>query len=177
VGKIVNQLTYKELYNLAEKYENKYGTEETINKFFILAIIYTESEGINVQDLDRYALGLMQISDIALKEVNRVYKRDFKREDLLIPSKNVECGVLLLKHYYNYWYERIYNKVESLNLALLSYSWGITNVINWISRTRPSNNYIDEKIPEEKRYYNESIMFWYYYSLAKYEQEILSDTK
>jgi hypothetical protein len=119
----------------------------------------------------------MQISDIALKEVNRVYKRDFKREDLLIPSKNVECGVLLLKHYYNYWYERIYNKVESLNLALLSYSWGITNVINWVSRTRPSNNYIDEKIPEEKRYYNESIMFWYYYSLAKYEQEILSDTK
>jgi soluble lytic murein transglycosylase-like protein len=169
------QIPFKTLYEIAAKFENKHATEETINKFYILAVIYTESEAVNYVGEGRYAQGLMQISDIARQEVNRIYGRNFTYEDLHNIESNIECGVLLLKYYYNYWYERVHNVSQAINLMFLSYSWGITNTINWISKTFPSNNYIDEKIPEEKKYYNESIMFWYYRVLTKYEQEILKN--
>ncbi len=137
------------------------------NKIYLSPAMFNLSinEIINVV----VARGLMQITPIAVKEVNRLYNRYFIFDDMLNPEANVECGVLLFKHYLEYWKK---NAIEpfALQLALLSYSWGITSTINWLKDTKPDNSFIDEAIPQEKQYYNESLTFWYMKTKAIIEE-------
>lgn len=167
-------MTFNELCNIVQKYADLYN----VDPFLILGIIYTESSG-NPEAESAYvdksgnknvvARGLMQLTPIAVKEVNRLYNRYFIFDDMLNPEANVECGVLLFKHYLEYWKK---NAIEpfALQLALLSYSWGITSVINWLTKTKPDNGFIDEAIPPEKQYYNESVTFWYMKTKAIVEE-------
>lgn len=167
-------MTFNELCNIVQKYADLYN----VDPFLILGIIYTESSG-NPQaesfftdengNKNIVARGLMQLTKIAVKEVNRVYNRKFIFDDMLDPEANIECGVLLFKHYFEYWKK---NAIEpfALQLALLSYSWGITAVINWLKDTKPDNGFIDEAIPQEKQYYNESVTFWYMKTKAIVEE-------
>ena len=167
-------MTFNELCNIVQKYADLYN----VDPFLILGIIYTESSG-NPEAESAYvdksgnknvvARGLMQLTPIAVKEVNRLYNRYFIFDDMLNPEANVECGVLLFKHYFEYWKK---NAIEpfALQLALLSYSWGITSTINWLTKTKPDNGFIDEAIPPEKQYYNESVTFWYMKTKAIVEE-------
>ena len=104
-------MTFNELYNLVKKYAYLY----CVDPFLILGIIYTESSG-NPQaesfTTDKngnkvvVARGLMQLTKIAVEEVNRIYGRTFTFEDMKNPEHNVDCGILLFKHYYNYWWNQ-----------------------------------------------------------------------
>jgi len=167
-------MTFNELCNIVQKYADLYN----VDPFLILGIIYTESSG-NPQaesfTIDKngnknvIARGLMQLTSIAVKEVNRIYNRRFIFDDMLNPEANIECGVLLFKHYFEYWKKNA-SEVFAIQLALLSYSWGITSVINWLTKTKPNNGFIDEAIPQEKQYYNESVTFWYMKTKAIVEE-------
>lgn len=167
-------MTFNELVNIVSKYAELY----CVDPFLILGIIYTESSGNqNAESFTKdkngnkvvVARGLMQLTSIAVKEVNRIYNRRFIFDDMLNPEANVECGVLLLKHYLEYWKKSAIEPF-ALQLALLSYSWGITATINWLKDTKPDNGFIDEAIPDEKRYYNESVTFWYMKTKAIVEE-------
>ena len=167
-------MTFNELYNIVKKYADLYN----VDPFLVLGIIYTESSG-NPQaesfTKDKngnkvvVARGLMQLTKIAVEEVNNVYNRYFIFDDMLKPESNIECGILLFKRYCDYWKRNADEKI-ALQLALLSYSWGITSVINWLTKTKPDNGFIDEAIPQEKQYYNESVTFWYMKTKAIVEE-------
>ena len=167
-------MTFNELYNIVKKYADLY----CVDPFLILGIIYTESSG-NPQaesfTKDKngnkvvVARGLMQLTKIAVEEVNNVYNRYFIFDDMLKPESNIECGILLFKRYCDYWKRNADEKI-ALQLALLSYAWGITAVINWLTKTKPDNGFIDEAIPQEKQYYNESVTFWYMKTKAIVEE-------
>ena len=166
-------MTFNELCNIVQKYADLYN----VDPFLILGIIYTESSGNPEAEsftVDKngnkvvVARGLMQLTKIAVEEVNRIYGRTFTFEDMKAPEHNVDCGILLFKRYYNYWWNQ--GSMFALELALLSYSWGITSVINWLTKTKPDNGFIDEAIPPEKQYYNESVTFWYMKTKAIVEE-------
>ena len=167
-------MTFNELCNIVQKYADLYN----VDPFLILGIIYTESSG-NPQaesfTIDKngnknvIARGLMQLTSIAVKEVNRIYNRRFVFDDMLNPEANIEVGILLFKHYLEYWKKNA-SEVFAIQLALLSYSWGITSTINWLKDTKPDNGFIDEAIPETKQYYNESVTFWYMKTKAIVEE-------
>lgn len=167
-------MTFNELCNIVQKYADLYN----VDPFLILGIIYTESSG-NPEAESFFtdengnkvvvARGLMQLTSIAVKEVNRIYNRRFIFDDMLNPEANIECGILLLKNYLEYWKKNA-SEVFAIQLALLSYSWGITAVINWLTKTKPDNGFIDEAIPTEKQYYNESVTFWYMKTKAVVEE-------
>lgn len=167
-------MTFNELCNIVQKYAELYN----VDPFLILGIIYTESSGN--PDAESFmrdengnkkiiARGLMQLTPIAIKEVNNVYNRYFIFDDMLKPESNIECGILLFKRYCDYWKRNADEKI-ALQLALLSYAWGITAVINWLKDTKPDNGFIDEAIPQEKTYYNESVTFWYMKVKAVYTE-------
>ena len=167
-------MTFNELCNIVQKYADLYN----VDPFLILGIIYTESSGNPEAESfftdengnkNIVARGLMQLTKIAVKEVNRVYNRYFIFDDMLNPEANVECGILLFKRYYDYWKKNADEKI-ALQLALLSYSWGLTATINWLKDTKPDNGFIDEAIPQEKQYYNESVTFWYMKTKAIVEE-------
>ena len=167
-------MTFNELCNIVQKYADLYN----VDPFLILGIIYTESSGNPEAEsftIDKngnkniIARGLMQLTPIAVKEVNRLYNRYFIFDDMLNPEANIECGILLFKHYFEYW-KKSASEAFAMQLALLSYSWGITATINWLKDTKPDNRFIDEAIPETKQYYNESVTFWYMKTKAIVEE-------
>lgn len=154
-------MEFESIYKIAKELEAKHK----IDKFLIMGIVYTESSGNHKAD-SGYARGLMQMSEIAVKEVNKLYGMTFTYDDMFIPYKNMEAAALYIKYLTHYWKNQIgENFLQSL--VTLSYAWGITATINWLKSTKPDNGFIDEAIPEDKRYYNESVMFWYFNSKSK----------
>ncbi len=134
----------------------------------IKAIIQTESAGkINAES--PYARGLMQVSEMALNEINKRYNLNLKYSDLFDPEANILVGTLYFRDLLTYFARR-YEKV-ALPLAAASYNWGIGNVINWLKNTPPDNSKIDESIPEETKAHFYDIMWWYVHFLRSDHNE------
>ena len=93
------------------------------------------------------AIGLMQITPIALKEWNLHNTEKYSRKDLFNPSINVKIGEWFL-------HDRIPEILETnkipvtINHVLMSYNWGAYSVVKWYKK---GGNY--SKIPEETKTY------------------------
>lgn len=142
---------------LLEKYNIKNFDEN-----LVLGIIATES-GFVCNAESPYAKGLMQISRSAMLTVNFIYKYQFKDEDMLDPYKNIECGILYLDWLYRTLKARVGDSPFLDIYVIMSYNWGIGNVLRWLKNTSPDNALIDESVPSETKSHLLDAIWWYNY--------------
>lgn len=137
------------------------GKETGLDPYLIYALVETESNRIIDVQSHSGAYGLMQVTDIARREVNRYYAMKFTPEDLKYPLPNIRIGALYLNRWYQHYLSIDYNEAMALMFAILTYNWGYGNVQNWLENGMEDNQRITELLPFEKLQYNEDVMYWY----------------
>ena len=128
--------------------------------YLLYAVVETESNRIIDIQSHSGAYGLMQITEIALREVNQKYKTNYTLEDLKVPEKNIEIGAKYLYRWIDY-FEIEYSNFAAVFLAILVYNWGYGNVQYWLTAGDEDNQKITELLPFEKIQYNEDVVWWY----------------
>jgi soluble lytic murein transglycosylase len=130
----------------------------------IKAIIHTESDWRIDIVSEVGAVGLMQVTFVALTDVNVKYNFNFKLEDLKNPEINILVGTTYFCDLLNYWRNKEKKKELALNWAIMSYNWGLGNVRKWLY-SKGDNAVIDEAVPEQTKAHFLDTLFWYsYYS-------------
>ena len=130
--------------------------------FWLYAIIMTESSG-NPKAESPYARGLMQLSKIALKDVNKKFGTDFKYDDMFDPLSNVKAGALYLT--------LLKNRIRKLGLdpsrfiVSVAWNWGLGNLLKWM-RQKADNSIIDESLPTETKAHAIDVE-WYYQNCVR----------
>lgn len=132
----------------------------------ILAIITAESDGRVHVVSNKGAIGLMQITEVALKDVNEKYGFKITMEDLKKPEINIFVGAIYFKDLLMYWRKKEHNKELALNWAIMSYNWGLGNVRKWLYG-KGDNSTIDENIPSETKNNLFNVLYWYSYYIRK----------
>ena len=125
-----------------------------ISKPTALALVMVESGGNPLAE-SYTARGLMQVSEKALEDVNRMYMFEFTYDDMFVPEYNILVGSI-----YFAWLLSIF---EIEPLALMAYNWGIGNVNKWLYETNPNNRYIKEKVPKETKDFLVNFYYWLVY--------------
>jgi len=128
----------------------------------VMAIILAESYGDPLKDSGE-ARGLMQISRIALRDVNKIYGTHYVYDDLFDPRVNLEVGLRFLK----LTKRRIRRLGYEPDIIAVGIAWnyGYGNLKKWL-RLPPDNAVIDEFIPAETwKHYTD--VEWYYQQLKK----------
>lgn len=116
------------------------GASETngVDPSLVRAVVHTESSGNAAAYNDKaQATGLMQMTPIAVKEVNNQYGTNYTMADMKDPSKNLDAGTKLLAYYKK--------KTGSDEQALAAYNGGIT-------RLRKNGGDISKMPPETRDY-------------------------
>lgn len=145
-----------------EKYIEETCKANNVDPDLVRAIIMTESGG-NPNAESPFARGLMQISKIALKEVNERYGLNVKWDEFFDPYQNVSVGILYFKRLLNYYATKYPFNPFAISYAIMAYNFGIGNVNTWLRNTKPDNSHIDEFIPKETRDHLLDVMWWYTY--------------
>ena len=153
------KISQDECFDLCKKVAKKYGYDE----FLIYSIIETESNRRVDVVSKSGAVGLMQISKIALQDVNDFYEDSFTYEDLFIAEKNIEIGSKFLYKWINYFLKDLKGLSEfaATSLGILTYCWGFGNVQKWLAETEGDNQKITEFVPFEKLQYHLDVIWWY----------------
>lgn len=131
-----------------------------IDPYLIYAIVETESSRIINAESASGAYGLMQLKEIVVDDVNQFFKLHYSHDDIKEWDRNLEIGAFYLKRWLSY-YGRFYSPEISLQLALLTYCFGYTNVQKWLNN-EPDNLYAGD-LPPDKIEYSEKVLFWYVY--------------
>ncbi|MCL2050034.1 MAG: lytic transglycosylase domain-containing protein [Defluviitaleaceae bacterium] len=99
----------------------------------ILAVIMAESSFREGASSHKNAQGLMQLMPATAQDVaRRMGKTDFKPEDILVPSINIEMGCFYLN--------RLYQTFDCEELALAAYNAGQGNVRRWLADPETSRD-------------------------------------
>jgi soluble lytic murein transglycosylase len=151
----MSEMLDREVWELAKRFADLFK----IDRYIVFGMIMTESAGNEKAD-SGYARGLMQVSKIALEDIKHETLINYDYDDLFKPEVGVLCGVAYLNKLLKYWVKYFDGEYYlAMSFAILSYAWGIGHVRKWLEGTA-DNKYIDESVPPEKKYYNESVMFW-----------------
>jgi len=122
----------KELTNRSQSFEGfmkpvKLASGDKVTQSFtkdeIDRLIFKESSGnanAEVNNEKEHSMGLMQVGNAALTDVNKMYKTNYKFNDLKDPNINKEVGT----NYLNMLLDKYGNK----EMALAAYNYGMTNV-------------------------------------------------
>lgn len=94
----------KVMNSIKEKVKQNFGSiiasvseKYKVDSNLVTSIICVESSGNpNVKVGAAQDTGLMQITPIALKDVNSVYNLGYTMQDMFVPEKNIEVGTALL---------------------------------------------------------------------------------
>jgi len=161
-GLVNLKLNDEELFELCKTYS------ESVDPYVVFAVTKIESSG-NPEADSGYARGLMQMSKIALKDVNNNYGTNYEYNDLFKPEINLIAG----SRYLSMLSSRLYkgDHLFHMQFVLLAYAWGIGNVKKWLYETEPDNTVIDETIPADKKDYLYNIMYWYSYAKRKFAKK------
>ncbi len=149
----------RKIFELAESISKREKIPPELTK----AIIMTESSGDPLAESD-YARGLMQVSEIALKD----FHLPFSYNDMFDPHKNIEAGVAYLKRLYKFWAWQLarWRVPEELfdalvyNSVIRSYNWGMGNTKGWYLNTLPDNAEIIRALSPETRDYLHKVDNW-----------------
>ena len=120
----ISRMIYRTDYS---EYVYKYSEENNIDPYLVFAIIKAESN-FNKEAVSKSgAIGLMQLMEETAKEVaqNKNLK-NFTKEDLYIPEKNIMLGVT--------YFKELLRRYNNINVALVAYNAGIGVVDNWIKQ-------------------------------------------
>lgn len=127
---------------------------EKIPPEWIMAVILTESSGDPAAD-SGYARGLMQISEIVLRDINKRFDLNLKFSNMYDPEKNILVGTKYLKWLVAYWARKL--KIQGIPLGsfletyvTMSWNWGVGNTREWLNLPG-DNSIIDESVPSETK--------------------------
>ena len=132
----------------------KYAFDHNVDKYLVYSIIRAESFYDKDAVSSKGACGLMQITpDTGEWIAEKLNLKDFSREDLFDPEKNIMMGVW----YFKYLLERFDGDVT---VAIAAYNAGPTNAAKWLKRADlSSDGRTLSEIPfEETRKYEQKIM-------------------
>lgn len=154
------------LQNLVRAYYNEFAAAYGFKDFPLLedvfAIISIESSWNPNAKSHAGAVGLMQITEPALEQINQIYGVNFTMEDVARPDCNIWTGIRYLR-----WLYRVFEKHPCATiLAVLSYNWGVGNVLDWLAGKR---SLID--IPQESKDYVLKYVYWREYWTKKLRKE------
>ena len=147
-----------ELANKSQSFEGfmkpvKLASGDKVVKSFskdeIDRLIFKESSGnanAEVNNEKEHSMGLMQVGNAALTDVNKMYKTNYKFNDLKDPNINKEVGT----NYLNMLLDKYGNK----EMALAAYNYGMTNV------GKDTNNNVEnfKNLPETVQNYAKGIL-------------------
>lgn len=112
----------------------------------VFAVIKTESDFRADAVSSAGAVGLMQITKVALSDVNKMLGEEYEFSDMSDPYINIRCGCRYLRY--------LYDVLKDDGLVFAAYNGGITNVLKWLENEEYSRNGKLIKIPfgETERY-------------------------
>ncbi|MCD7731308.1 MAG: lytic transglycosylase domain-containing protein [Oscillospiraceae bacterium] len=153
-----DELCKKYIYPIKyEEYVERYSAEYNLDKYFVYAIIKTESGFDSTAVSDVGARGLMQLMEDAFEWVK--YRMDDDRDveygDMFDPKYNIEYGTYLIS--------LLYDEYGDEETALAAYFMGRGKVNEWLSDTNYSDDGITLKeIPSSAaRHYVNKVMTAY----------------
>ncbi len=132
VGLIAKDRAEKRFLKEIEVYVDSSCEEFGIPKAVVFAVIKAES------NFDRHARssvdarGLMQITEVALKDINRMLSEEYTITQMYDPEINIRCGVAYLSV--------LCQKYKSYDTAFAAYNAGQGNVDNWLYDSRYSHD-------------------------------------
>ena len=139
-------------------------SEETkVNPYRLMAIILTESSGDPTAD-SGYARGLTQLSEIALKDINKAYNLNISYSDLFDPRISILAGALYLKRLKGYIFRYIKANLDETDtfydaLVQMAWNWGTGSLRKWLNK-KPDNAVIDESVPQETKAHLFDVIFY-----------------
>jgi len=122
-----------------EYYVERYSKEYNVDKYFVYAVIRTESGFDKDAVSNAGARGLMQIMEDTFDWVKfRMGDEDTVYYDMFKPETNIKYGCWLLGY--------LYNEFGSVEVAAAAYHAGRGNVNNWLADSRYSSDgvHLDE---------------------------------
>ena len=158
----IKKYTKEEILKLIDKIAEELSFEPALIK----AIVMTESS-FNQFAETPYARGLMQISKPALSTVNGIFLTGYKWEQLFDAEVNITVGTLYLDWLYDYFSTKFPENEFIEDYVVMSYNWGVGNVVKWLLSTKASNNFIDENVPDETKAHLFDTIWWYNYFKKK----------
>ena len=124
VGLLIRNVEEKRCMRELESYVNSASEEFGIPKAVIFSVMKAES------DFDQYARssadarGLMQITSVALEDINRLLSENYTMTQMYDPKINIRCGVAYLSI--------LYRKYGIYDTVYAAYNAGQGNVDNWL---------------------------------------------
>lgn len=128
----------------------------------VFAVIQIESNW-NPKAESPYARGLMQVSEVALEDIGRLYMFEMEEEfgrlltydDMFDPKANVWVGIRYLRRLYRAFLDT----VDPVHNAIRAYNWGVGNVRRWLE-SNLSTPQIIETLPKETADYVHKFDWW-----------------
>jgi len=130
LGVIVQDRAEKRFYKEIQRYVDSSCEEFGVPKAMVFAIIKAESNFDQHARSSADARGLMQVTSVALKDINRILSEDYTLTQMYDPEINIRCGVAYLSV--------LYRKYGIYDTAFAAYNAGQGNVDNWLLDKRYS---------------------------------------
>ena len=124
VGLLVRNVEEKRFMHELEGYVDSAVEEFGVPKAVIFSVMKAES------DFDQYARssadarGLMQITSVALADINRLLSENYTMTQMYDPEINIRCGVAYLSV--------LYRKYQIYDTVYAAYNAGQGNVDSWL---------------------------------------------
>lgn len=163
----------RRLMHLAEAVLLDFTSEYNITDFpriwDVFAIIEIESSW-NEKAESPFARGLMQVSQIALQEISRVYKQEMEKkfgrpltyDDMFTPEQNLWVGIRYLRRCFRIFIDTL----DPIHNAVRAYNWGIGNVQKWLRES--SATQAIKSLPQETQLYVHKFDWW----RQRYHEEV-----
>ena len=132
VGLIAKDRAEKRFLKEIEVYVDSSCEEFGVPKALVFAVIKAESNFDRHARSTADARGLMQITEVALVDINRMLLEEYTITQMYDPAINIRCGVAYLSI--------LCQKYKSYNTALAAYNAGQGNVDNWLYDSRYSHD-------------------------------------
>lgn len=154
LGGIIIYQNYQKKIDLVETYVDSACAEFGVPKSLVMAIIKTESDFDVYAESGANARGLMQITEITLKEINNRQGTSYRFAEMFDPEININCGVFYLSY--------LYQRFGDYETVFAAYNAGPTIVDTWLSDSRYSKEGKLTSIPypETDRYVEKVLRYW-----------------
>ena len=132
VAMIAQDIVEKKFLKEIEIYVDSSCEEFGVSKALVFSVIKVESDFDQHARSSADARGLMQITAVALKDINRLLDEEYTLKQMYTPEINIRCGVAYLSV--------LIRKYEFYGTALAAYNAGQGNVDNWLCDSRYSHD-------------------------------------
>ena len=132
IGLLAQNIEKKRFMRELEGYVEASSQEFGVPKAVIFAVMRAESDFNQYARSSADARGLMQITAVALTDINRMLSESYTMTQMYDPEINIRCGTAYLS--------LLYQKYKIYATAFTAYNAGQGNVDTWLGDSRYSND-------------------------------------